>query len=149
MQRSKSVAFCFSSTESFIFVGSKPVNPNFDTMIKNLLSALAAVAMLSACSGGGQKTAETTTPKFTGAKGEVKLMTLDPGHFHAALIQKSMYEQIDPTVFVYAPKGEDVTQHLGRIEAYNKRAENPTIWVEQTVTGTDYLEKCWPKNRAT
>ena len=29
---------------------------------------------------------------FTGAKGEVKLITLDPGHFHAALVQKKMYE---------------------------------------------------------
>lgn len=34
-----------------------------------------------------------------------------------------MYEQIDPTVYVYAPEGEDVAQHLGRIEAFNKRAE--------------------------
>ena len=110
-------------------------------MSKNLLSALAAVAMLSACSGGGQKTAETTTPKFTGAKGEVKLMTLDPGHFHAALIQKAMYAQIDPTVYVYAPEGDDAILHLGRIEAYNKRADNPTAWVEKTYTGTDYLEK--------
>ena len=110
-------------------------------MTKNLLSALAAAAMLSACSGGGQKTAETTTPKFTGAKGEVKLMTLDPGHFHAALIQKSMYDQIDPTVFVYAPEGDDVAQHLGRIEAFNKRADKPTAWIEKVYTGTDYLEK--------
>ena len=26
---------------------------------------------------------------FTGAPNEVKLMTLDPGHFHAALVQKA------------------------------------------------------------
>ena len=82
-------------------------------MTKNLLSALAAAAMLYACIGGGQKLAETTTTKFTGAKGEVKLMTLDPGHFHAALIQKTMYEQIDPTVYVYAPEGDDVDPASG------------------------------------
>ena len=32
----------------------------------------------------------------------IKLITLDPGHFHAALIQKSMYPQVDPSVHVYA-----------------------------------------------
>lgn len=110
-------------------------------MDKKIIPVIALATLFSACGGGGQKPAETAAPKFTGAKGEVKLMTPDPGHFHAALIQKTMYEQIDPTVYVYAPEGEDVTQHLGRIEAYNKRADNPTAWVEKTYTGTDYLEK--------
>ena len=110
-------------------------------MSKNLIPVFAMATLLSACAGGGQKTVEKASPKFSGAKGEVKLMTLDPGHFHAALVQKSMYEQIDPTVYVYAPEGEDVAQHLGRIEAFNKRAENPTAWVEKVYTGTDYLEK--------
>lgn len=110
-------------------------------MNKNLIPAVAMATLLSACAGGGQKAAEKATPKFTGAAGEVKLMTLDPGHFHAALIQKSMYGQIDPTVYVYAPEGDDVAQHLGRIDGFNKRAENPTSWVEKVYTGADYLEK--------
>ena len=38
--------------------------------------------------------------KFNGTKGEVKLLTLDPGHFHAALVQMYMYDQVDPTVNV-------------------------------------------------
>ncbi|HEX7585882.1 MAG TPA: hypothetical protein VF373_14435, partial [Prolixibacteraceae bacterium] len=76
-------------------------------MNKNLIPMIALVTLLSACAGGGKKTAEKdkSTSKFTGASGEVKLMTLDPGHFHAALVQKSMYEQIDPTVYVFAPEG--------------------------------------------
>jgi predicted dehydrogenase len=112
-------------------------------MNKKLMSIVALATLLSGCSGGGQKTAEKEKPtsKFTGAAGEVKLMTLDPGHFHAALIQKSMYEQIDPTVYVFAPEGSDVTDHLARIEGYNKRAESPTAWIEKVYTGTDYLEK--------
>lgn len=112
-------------------------------MNRKIVPFVAAAAILSACAGGGQKPAEkdTTMSKFTGATGEVKLMTLDPGHFHAALIQKSMYEQIDPTVYVYAPEAEDVNQHLARIEAFNKRAESPTAWVETVYTGNDYLEK--------
>ena len=45
---------------------------------------------------------------------QVKLMTVDPGHFHAALVQKTMYPQVSPDVHVYAPEGPDVTQHLGQ-----------------------------------
>ena len=41
-------------------------------------------------------------------------MVLDPGHFHAALLQKIMYPQIDPLVRVYAPAGDDVQEHLKR-----------------------------------
>ena len=78
---------------------------------------------------------------FTGANGEVKLMTLDPGHFHAALVQKEMYAQVDPAVYVYAPKGPDVLGHMARIRAYNTREENPTAWEEKIYTGDDYLEK--------
>ena len=79
--------------------------------------------------------------KFTGAKGEVILMTLDPGHFHASLVQKTMYEQISPTVYVYAPEGPDVQDHLKRIEGFNNRKENPTHWKEIVYTGPDYLER--------
>lgn len=79
--------------------------------------------------------------KFTGAKGEVILMTLDPGHFHAALVQKVSYPQVDPTVFVYAPEGPDLEMHLARIKQYNNRAENPTHWIEKVYRGPDYLQK--------
>ena len=55
---------------------------------------------LAACGTGGgpgQQAATTEAgPTFTGAPGEVQLMTLDPGHFHAALVQKSSYPQVDP-----------------------------------------------------
>src|SRR6201996_4389086 len=72
---------------------------------------------------------------------KIKLVTLDPGHFHAALVQKSMYADIDSTVYVYAPKGLDLQQHLDRINAYNARKDNPTAWKEKVYTGNDYLEK--------
>lgn len=85
--------------------------------------------------------------KFTGAKGEVKIITLDPGHFHAALIQKIMYDQVSPTVHVYGPDGPDVADHLKRIEGFNTRSENPTNWKEVTYTGDDFLEKMIAENR--
>lgn len=71
----------------------------------------------------------------------VKLVTLDPGHFHAALVQAADYPQVDPTVHVYAPAGPDLDQHIKRIDGYNSRPEKPTHWVEQVHTGADYLER--------
>ena len=71
----------------------------------------------------------------------VKLITLDPGHFHAALVQKSMYPQVDPTVYVYAKKGSDLNGHLDKIKGYNAAAVAPTKWVEKVYEGDDYLTK--------
>lgn len=70
-----------------------------------------------------------------------RLITLDPGHFHASLVQKFMYADVDPLVHVYAPASDDVTEHLKRIESFNKRPEQPTHWREQLYTGKDYLGK--------
>jgi predicted dehydrogenase len=72
---------------------------------------------------------------------EVHLVTLDPSHFHAALVQKIMYPGIDPVVYVYAPKGLGLDEQLNYIQQYNSRAENPTHWVEKVYTGSDYLQK--------
>lgn len=112
-------------------------------MNKILLVAIAGTTLFTACTGGDPKSVVKVdnVSKFTGATGEVKLMTLDPGHFHAALIQKTMYDQINPNVYVYAPLGNDVNEHLARIEGYNSREENPTSWVENIYTDTDYLER--------
>ncbi len=111
-------------------------------MKKILFAALSISIALSACTGGQKsKTNEKKQNMFTGAKGEVKIMTLDPGHFHAALVQKSMYDQVDPTVYVYAPDGPDLQDHLALINNYNTRSESPTSWEEKVYTGPDYLEK--------
>ncbi len=69
----------------------------------------------------------------------VKLITLDPGHFHAALVQKTMIEGVDPEVHVYAPAGPDLDRHLAMVEGFNKRADKPTQWQEKVHAGPDYL----------
>ena len=69
----------------------------------------------------------------------VKLITLDPGHFHAALVQKSMVEGVDPVVHVYAPAGPELDRHLAMIEGFNTRPENPTRWQTKVHSGPDYL----------
>ncbi|MFC0772014.1 putative oxidoreductase C-terminal domain-containing protein [Terrimonas alba] len=71
----------------------------------------------------------------------VQLITLDPGHFHAALVQKTMYTDVDSVVQVYAPEGNDLKLHLDRINAYNTRSESPTRWKEKVNTGNDFFEK--------
>jgi vacuolar-type H+-ATPase subunit F/Vma7 len=37
---------------------------------------------------------------------QIKLITLDPGHFHAALVQKNMFPNVSAEVKVYAPQGK-------------------------------------------
>ena len=108
-------------------------------MIRKLILLQIFVALATimvSCSKG-----KDTKMKFTGAAAEVKIMTQDPGHFHAALVQKTMYEQIDPTVCIYAPDGPDVTDHIARIEGFNNRSENPTHWNPKVYRGPDFLEK--------
>ena len=71
----------------------------------------------------------------------VRLMTLDPGHFHAALVQKEMYPGVAPRVDVFAPLGPDLFEHLNRIAAYNHRAEHPTTWETEVHASADYFER--------
>lgn len=98
-----------------------------------LLAAMTLAAGLSAC------TPERSTDDA--ASPSVRLMTLDPGHFHAALLQKEMYPQVSQTVNIYAPLGFDLIEHLGRIAAFNQRAENPTEWRTEVHTGPDFFQR--------
>lgn len=75
------------------------------------------------------------------AQQKVKLITLDPGHFHAALVQKSMYPQVDPTVHVYAKKGLDLQLHLDKIKGYNNSSVSPTSWKEVVYEGDDFFNR--------
>ena len=108
------------------------------TLRKLFLSALGVCIVTSSISCTKKEQPQSQPPK---PKVEVKLMTLDPGHFHAALVQKTTYEQVKPTVHVYAPEGEDVRDHENRIAGFNSRAENPTNWQQNVYTGPDFLEK--------
>ncbi len=71
----------------------------------------------------------------------IKIITLDPGHFHAALVQKSMYPEIDSIVYVYAKPGSDLQFHLDRIKSYNTRTTEPTHWKEILYTEDDFFNK--------
>jgi predicted dehydrogenase len=72
---------------------------------------------------------------------EIKFVTLDPGHFHAALVQKEMYANVAPQVHVYAPLAPDLLAHLARIACFNSRTEKPTTWQLEVHTGPDYRRR--------
>ena len=82
-----------------------------------------------------------TLPVMAADNKEIRLMTLDPAHFHASLVQKFDNPQINPVVHVYSPGGDELQGHLQRIESFNTRAENPTHWQTKVYTGPDFFEK--------
>jgi predicted dehydrogenase len=71
----------------------------------------------------------------------LSLIVLDPGHFHSALIQKTMYPDLDSVVHVYAADESDLKAYQDKIKKYNTRLESPTHWKEEVYTGTDFLNR--------
>ena len=86
-------------------------------------------SMLGAASGAG-----AAEPAF-------RVVTYDPGHFHAALVHREAYPDVDDRVHVYAPLGWDLAEHLKRIGRFNQRAANPTRWQLEIHTGGDSLQR--------
>jgi predicted dehydrogenase len=103
--------------------------------MRNLIVSTCIFFAFMSCSTKSDQPAAEYQPK------EVRLVTVDPGHFHAALVQKTGYENVDSTVHVYAPDGPDLKLHLARIDGFNTRSESPTNWNEQVYTGPDFFEK--------
>lgn len=103
------------------------------------LGLFCLLSVLIGCQQADKK--ETPMNTFTGEEGEIKLIVLAPGHFHADLLQKNKLKQINDSVYVYAQEGSELNQHLARVESYNNRDENPTLWEEVVYSGDDFLEK--------
>ena len=72
---------------------------------------------------------------------DIRLIVVDPGHFHAALVQKEMYPNLSPEVHVYAPLGPDLADYLTRISRFNTRKEQPTRWELEVHACPDFLER--------
>lgn len=71
----------------------------------------------------------------------VRLVTLNPGHFHAALVQKEMYPEVQRRVQVYAPLGADLVAHLNRLADFNQRRVDPTSWEVEVHASADPLPR--------
>ncbi len=102
---------------------------------------ISALILASCGSGGGKKQTAEKTLETMENNYQVRLLTVDPGHFHAALVQKTMYPRVSPEVRIYAPEGPDVQQHINRIMSYNTRAVDPTSWDEIVYKGDDFFDK--------
>lgn len=109
--------------------------------MKKLFFLVITVLSLYSCGSGGSKQQSAKSDTSMEKTYQVNLITVDPGHFHAALVQKIMYDQVSPDVHVYAPEGPDYQQHLNRIKSYNSRHIDPTTWNEIVYTGQDFFEK--------
>ncbi len=106
-----------------------------------IISSVFLVVLIATSCNMSKKT------EFTGANAEIKIITLDPGHFHAALVQKEMYTQVDPVVHIYGPEGPDIEMHLKRIDGFNSRSDNPTQWISNIYKGQDFFEKLISENK--
>lgn len=98
--------------------------------------------LLLSCS---QQKNERVVPNadFSGQEGEVKLIVLAPGHFHANLLQKTTIPQVNDSVVVYAssPDETGLKQYLAAIEQLNNRSEAPTSWQLSVYSDNDFLDK--------
>lgn len=74
---------------------------------------------------------------------DITFVTLDPGHFHAALVQKEMYPEVSPRAHVYAPLGPDLLAHLEKIAGFNLRPERPTSWQLEIHAGPDFARRAF------
>ncbi len=72
---------------------------------------------------------------------DIELIMLNPGHFHAALIQRQHYPNASSLVHVYAPFGQDLIDHLQRVARFNQRKDNPTRWNVEVHAGPQPLER--------
>ena len=75
------------------------------------------------------------------AEEPIQLITLNPGHFHAALFQKEMLPGVSSRVHIYAPAGPDLNAHLLRLEQFNSRAQNPTRWQLEVHASPDFMQR--------
>jgi predicted dehydrogenase len=71
----------------------------------------------------------------------IRLITLAPGHFHAALVQKRTIPGVARRSFVYAPLDDDLVAHLARLAAFNARPDDPTAWEVEVRAGANYLDR--------
>jgi hypothetical protein len=78
----------------------------------------------------------------------VQLVTLAPGHFHAALVFKEMLPDVAPQAHIYAPLDRDLITHLDVLQRFN-HATPPTAWQVVVHAGDDWLSRLQEANGST
>ena len=92
-------------------------------------------------SGAGSPPCPTLKRAIVEAMPPARLIVMDPGHFHASLLQAEMYPELDERVSVYAPLGPELFDYLSRIYRFNTRPRDPTRWqLDLAATGDPMAE---------
>lgn len=71
----------------------------------------------------------------------IRLITLAPGHFHAALVQLRMIDGVHRRGHVYGPLDRDTIAHIDRISSFNSRSDDSTTWELDLRAGPDWLDR--------
>lgn len=108
-------------------------------MKRVLIYILAVVVFVTAVGCGAANTTREVEQN--------RIVVLDPGHFHAGLLQMHRVEGMCDTVSVYAPEGPELGGYLYNINYYNNRKHDPTQWIVEQYVGDDYLEKMLQEKR--
>jgi len=103
--------------------------------MKNTLYFLTLIIVMNTGCGSNR-------PKETNADA-VKLLVIEPEHFHAALVQKYANDEIDPLVHLFADSAITAEGYTQLIDQYNSRETDPTHWDITEYYGADYVEKAF------
>ena len=86
----------------------------------NNIGLLVLSLVVASCSLSKRQTANEANGSH-----KIKLIVLDPGHFHASLLQKDTLTDVNDTIHVYAPEGTGFNQYMESINSYNQRTGPP------------------------
>jgi predicted dehydrogenase len=76
-----------------------------------------------------------------GADRELRLMTLDPAHFHAAQLHAGPMAGFSRDAWVYAPVGKDLAAHLNFIAGLKAKSPAPDHWRYHVYSGDDFFDR--------
>jgi predicted dehydrogenase len=76
-----------------------------------------------------------------GADRELRLVTVDPAHFHAAQLHAAPMAGFSRDAWVYAPVGKDLVGHLNFIAGLKARSPAPDHWRYHIYSGDDFFER--------
>ena len=72
---------------------------------------------------------------------DLRLITVDPAHFHAAQLHTAPMAGFSRDAWVYAPVGKDLSAHLSFIGNLKVRSPQPDHWRYHIYSGDDFFER--------
>mgnify|MGYP000541455824 CR=1 FL=1 len=87
--------------------------------IYNNIGFLVLSLVVASCSLSKRQTANEANGSH-----KIKLIVLDPGHFHASLLQKDTLTDVNDTIHVYAPEGQALT-NIWKVSTLTTNVQRP------------------------